>query len=320
MLSVLDESRDFWERRLFPAIGREFPQYTERIAAGVVGDGSECFGYADQISEDHDFGVGVSLWLMDEDAAQIGTALDRLYRKELSAWLGTESSCARSPEDLLFRLHQRRGVQTVRNFYRYQLGFEIDPETPSISNSAWFYTEECRFAAAVNGVVFRDDLGRFTAIRTLLQNHYPERIFRMRLANAVHEYAGAAQANYARCMARGDIVAAELCKTRGIDSAMDILFLLRQRYAPYYKWKYRAFKELVASSEAAALIAEMAELQPDGSIWKGYHYDARSVNRADSLVVLFDRLAGILVNELKHAGLTDSSEIFLESHYSKILA
>ena len=51
---------------------REFPEISDRITIGIAGEGSECFGFDDDISKDHDFGAGFCLWLNDEDYESFG--------------------------------------------------------------------------------------------------------------------------------------------------------------------------------------------------------------------------------------------------------
>ena len=41
----------------------QFPEYENRIAVGMVGEGSDCFGYDDSISMDHDYGIGFCMWI-----------------------------------------------------------------------------------------------------------------------------------------------------------------------------------------------------------------------------------------------------------------
>ncbi len=315
---MIELDRQFYEEQVAPMIRERFPAYEGRIAVGVAGEGSDCFGYDDEISRDHDFGIGVCLWLTEEDAKVIGPGLQEAYRESLEEWLRGRPFSPGSPEALSGRLLTRRGVQPIPQFYYNNLGYRIDPEKPVVTDGIWFYTEEWRFAAAVNGAVFRDDLGQFSRIRELLLGYYPERIRRMRLANALHDYAAAMQANYARCMVRRDPVAASCCRTRSIDAAMNILFLIRRRYAPYYKWKFRAFRELEGSAPLIGLLEEAAVLPPDPAAWEGVVYDARTVNRADRLVVIFEEIAEILAGELRRAGLSHSNEIFLEAHATEV--
>lgn len=52
------------------------------------------------------------------------------------------------------------------------------------------------------------------------------------------------QYNYSRCISRGDTAAAQLSVIEFSKSAMNASFLLHKKYMPYYKWCFRALKEL----------------------------------------------------------------------------
>ena len=83
-LYKLDSSRRFYEKEVAPMIHDRFGAYEERIAVGVSGEGSDCFGYDDFVSRDHDFGTGVCLWLTDEDYTLIGKNLALEYDRLVS--------------------------------------------------------------------------------------------------------------------------------------------------------------------------------------------------------------------------------------------
>ena len=44
----------------------EFGDILGQIAVGLIGSGSECFGYDDEISEDHDFEPGFTIFIPGE--------------------------------------------------------------------------------------------------------------------------------------------------------------------------------------------------------------------------------------------------------------
>lgn len=52
----LELSRKYVEEIYLPFLKEEFPELLERMAIGLAGEGSECFGFDDEISMDHDFG------------------------------------------------------------------------------------------------------------------------------------------------------------------------------------------------------------------------------------------------------------------------
>ena len=64
-----------------PMIEQKFGDYKQRIAAGLVGDGSECYGFDDEISRDHDWGPDFCLWLNKQDYDAIGMKLQEEMAK-----------------------------------------------------------------------------------------------------------------------------------------------------------------------------------------------------------------------------------------------
>ena len=52
----LELSRAYYEEYGKPMIDTQLAQYKPYLAAGLVGEGSECLGFDDELSTDHDFG------------------------------------------------------------------------------------------------------------------------------------------------------------------------------------------------------------------------------------------------------------------------
>ncbi len=78
-MTNLELARKLYTEKGAPMIREKFPEYEGRIAAGFAGEGSDCFGFDDAISRDHDYGPGFCLWLTEGDYARIGDALNREY-------------------------------------------------------------------------------------------------------------------------------------------------------------------------------------------------------------------------------------------------
>ena len=77
----LELSEKFYIEYGEPMLHNLFPEIEQHIAVGLLGSGSECFGFDDNISTDHDFEPGFCLLLPDEDIIDRGVAfaLERAY-------------------------------------------------------------------------------------------------------------------------------------------------------------------------------------------------------------------------------------------------
>ena len=104
MDSGIDSSRRFYENVIAPMIHDDFGEYENRIAVGLVGEGSDCFGYDDFMSRDHDFGTGVCLWLTDEDMKNVMNFINNLRVPSLSGFPPNEAFIRVYGEDILNKL------------------------------------------------------------------------------------------------------------------------------------------------------------------------------------------------------------------------
>lgn len=310
MENVIEKNRRFYDLFVADMIREKFPGYEDRIAVGIVGEGSDCFGFDDEISRDHDFGTGVCLWLTDKDMALFGGRLSKAYNELVD-----------SEKRAFFteRLRERRGVMTIRGFYSNILNIDIDAENPVLTEEQWLMLDQTCLKTATNGEVFRDDPGVFSAFRQYLMGYYPDSVWRKRIAQQLHEYASAFQVNYARCMTRKDTVAAELCRARGISSAMELYFLINREYPPYYKWTFRALSEMDAQGEFSAKIKELSEERIRTEAWEGTRYRPNRLNYKDRIVSLSEEIASEIELMLKEKGLIRVMSRYLETHVEAVL-
>ena len=225
----------FYETYGAPMLHAQFAPFEEIIAVGLCGSGSECFGFDDEVSRDHDFEPGFCLFLPGEDVIDRRTAflLERAYAKLPKTFLGFERASL-SPVG-----GNRHGVLRMDDFFRAKVG----AADGRLTAEQWLRVPEFYLAEATNGKVFRDDCGAFTAVREHLA-HMPEDIRLKKLAGALLLMAQSGQYNYARCLAHGEPGAAQLALNEFVGAALHTVFLLNRAYLPFYKWQFRALRAL----------------------------------------------------------------------------
>lgn len=285
----LELSRAFYLEYGKPMIERDFADVADRIAVGLVGHGSECFGFDDYISVDHDFDAGFCMWLTQADERDFGFKLFRAYSK-----LPKEYKGYKMISKSLFG-SEHKGVHTISEFYSRYTGCDGAPQTAE----QWLSIPSFYLAEATNGEVFCDNLGEFTKIRNQILNGMPDDVWLKKTASKALLLAQTGQYNFARCISHGELGAAQLSLTDFARSAVEIIFLLNHKHAPYYKWLFRAGRELLILGDR---IEQIERLITDNTL----------TNTQKSNII--ESVCACIIQELKSRGLTDVKSDYLEPH------
>lgn len=231
----LELSRAYYEEYGYAMIHEQFPELEGVICAGLVGSGSECFGYDDDVSEDHDFEPGFCMFIPGEDVIDSRTEfkLTRAYAALPKEFMGYKRSLTCPVGGA------RHGVIRMSDFWKKAIG------EPSgvLDTIGWLRIPEYALCEATNGEVFRDDSGVYSSIRKGLR-HYPDDIRKKKLAGYLLLTEQAGEYNYERILRHGETSAAQLAIFEFVQNAMHVVFLLNNRYMPYYKWSFRAMRGL----------------------------------------------------------------------------
>ncbi len=285
----LEVARAFYEEHGRPMLERDFSQRLPDLAIGLAGQGSECSGFDDEISRDHDFSPGFVIWVpddMDESTSfRLSAAYDRLPREFLGYPVEHRSRMGDG----------RKGVKTIGGFYRQFTGLSAAPT----HWTQWLQIPSWALEQATNGEVWRDDLGAFSAIRETLLHGMPEDVRLKKLAARAALMAQSGQYNYARCLRHGEIGAAALALSEFVRETTAMVYLLNRSHMPYYKWVFRGMKQLPVLGALAPRL-EALLLNPR---------DAAEEIEAISLCV---------IQELQSQGLTNGSWDYLEPHAMEI--
>ena len=250
----LEISRAFWEEHGKPMMEERFPELLDLTAVGLVGPGSECFGYDDEISRDHDFEHGFCIYLPDEErvSRRQEFLLGRAYESLPKEFMGLRRSLF-NPAGV-----NRRGVFRTADIYRQLTGFSGPPG----DCRAYLSVPDCAMAEVTNGEVFFDGLGEFSAIREAWRNP-PEDVQRKKLCGYLIRMSQTGEYNHPRCLERGDEASAFLTAAEFVKAAAAAFGWVYNRPSPYYKWCLRFVQDLPKGEMYAGYLKNA--LCPDGS-------------------------------------------------------
>ena len=116
----LELARAYFETCGLPMLERDFPDLLPKLAAGLFGQGSECFGFDDEVSRDHDFEPGFCLFLPGEEEVDRRTAflLERAYAKLPREFMGLKRGLMApvgGPRRGVVRIGDARGARPERH-------------------------------------------------------------------------------------------------------------------------------------------------------------------------------------------------------------
>ena len=292
----LELAKRYYEEYGAPMLHEQFPEWEGLIAAGLCGSGSECFGYDDEVSRDHDFEAGFCLFLPDEDVIDRQTAfrLERAYAKLPKEFMGVRKSLI-SPSG-----GNRHGVIRMREFFLAKTG-RADGELQGLD---WFRVPENSLLEAVNGAVWRDDSGVFSAKREALRR-MPEDVRLKKLAGELATMAQAGQYNYLRCLDHGEEGAAQLSAITFAQAAVHAVFLLNRTLMPYYKWQFRALREL----------STLSGLEP---VLCGIISGGGGADELMNKYAAIENVASAVIGELQAQGITEAVCGDLSKHANSV--
>lgn len=292
-MNGLELSKGYFEEYGKPMLEKDFADILPFIAAGFVGSGSEHMGYDDEISQDHDFEPGFCIFLPSEDVIDRRTAflLERAYEKLPKEYMGVARQKI-SPVG-----GNRNGVLRTAEFYLSKTG-SLSGE---LSNEAWLTLPDYALLEAVNGEVYFDNYGEFTKIREILKNQ-PLDIKLKKLAGNLLVMAQAGQYNFTRCLNHGEKEAAQMALFEFVNAALKTIFLLNNRYMPYYKWSFRALREFDTDNFYG------------DNLFLLLYGDNNDFDVADLKYEAVEKIAGRIIDTLQEQNLTKAICGDLEKH------
>lgn len=293
----IELSRLFFEEYGRNMIENDFSAYRDRLAAGLVGQGSERYGFDDELSRDHDFCAGFCIFTDSKTEREIGFELMTAYRKLPKEFMGVKTK-----ENARIG-NSKYGVVTYDKLFEPLLGKNYK----NLTADDYLHTPQNYLADATNGEVFYDPSGTFTAIYNGIKQGMPEDVRLKRMSANLASMAQSGQYNYARCLGHGEEGAAVMALCEFVKCSCAFIYLLNRRYMPYYKW----------------MLKGMRDLERLGELSYGFEFLLTADNDEKTRLTkceIVEDTAFKVIEELKKDGLSDSDSDFLEDHARSLVS
>jgi hypothetical protein len=250
--SGIELARAFYDEAVRPLLAERFHGLPH--AAGRLGSGSDVLGLDDLTSQDHDWGLRLSLFVpaaaVEPVDEMLTLALPDTVRGLLTRFAFTGETGARHHVE----------VNDVATFLHDRVGF--DPRRP-MTPRAWLSLSGQAVLEVTAGPLFVDGTGELAAAREAL-GWYPPDLWRYVLACDWIRL-GQELPLMGRSADAGDELGSRVITTRLVHITMHLAFLLERKWPPYAKWFGTLFARLDVAAELAPLldVAVRAETAAD---------------------------------------------------------
>ena len=231
---ALDLSRAFFHEVVRPILARRCPGVLAQAACGRFGYGSECLGLDDEVSRDHHWGPRIDLLLPERFLRKHGLRQLKAASTEFPATFqgfrleaGHIGGAGLAPESLPAFLQRTLGRTT-----------------PPRTHADWLNLPEEDIIHVLNGEVWQDPPGDFTALRRKLAGYYPDPVWKRRIAHWCRYCSGMGLYALQRAVLRQNEPFAYTAFGRCLKLTLELAFLLNRCYFPYDKWLYPLFLRL----------------------------------------------------------------------------
>ncbi len=281
----LELSRQYFDELVLPAFKAGAADVLDKMTFGLVGPGSECLGFDDEISQDHDWGPRVCIWIPEDLFVHRGESLKQIYDSLNGAFCGF-SAIRRLEGNPL-----RDGILSAKRFYFEHLGITKPPE----SISDWLEIPEESLSLCTGGEVFLSGPGDFLTMREVLSGYYPEDIRLKKISVRCRSAGRSGQYDIGRALMRKEFSAAAWYKAQFANDIAVLGHLLQRCYRPWPKW---IFRSLAGFGSTGKILAESI-----GRLWD-----------SDNPVALKKAINGCIaeiIKEMERQGLPTGDSEFL---------
>ncbi len=303
-------SRMFYHDLVEPILQNILGTNFQRLAIGLVGEGSECFGFDDNYSQDHDFGAGLCIWVKHDEYLSLMPEIEKAFSLLPPTFL--DFNVRIDPDSVRMpKADQRVGLFSIEGFYQRFINKTHLPKTWQ----EWYMIPEHFLATCTNGDVFYDGPGEFTSLRNALLDFFPEDVRKKKITARLGTMAQSGQYNLLRLLKRKDGVGASLACLRFTENALACYFLLHKKYMPFYKWAFKSLEKLPQGKDFAELLNNLLALNL-------IEYTQKNKNEQDFALVqdAIEKICLFIISLLEEQGLTTLKESWLMAQAQHIQA